>query len=1103
MDVTDNGSVLAASGFGNVTYSNFESTQVWGAKEKIVDNSDPLATDDTSGFAPGSFALDPMIADRVPYQGTQHVAPIGAANPASWTFANVPNGTYVVAVTYSKDISGQASNALYRVYNGSGANTLAASWAVTQKADPSFYTQYGSEWLPIAVVSVTDRRLKVTLSAGTDGEAAADAVRIDPVSAVKIVDNGDVGYSTFGTVNRVSPTHVQGVLDDYDWIASSNSSSSASWTVSGLNANQPYLVSASWVPSSANSQAARYRIFDAGSNTALGTVTVSQALAPSSFSEAHLNWQNLGVFTPTSGSLRVTVDSPSASNSRVIADAIRVSESAQLEISGLSFGALNFGKTPLGENVLRSATLTNRGPGALQLGTPVLVDGLANNFDYSGLFSLLGVGATTLPPGASTTVDVRLNAIWNGAYQGGTVTIPTNDAASRSAVIKLQGAVGAAAAPIAMIIDNEDPGFSLVSGSFVYWTGQGYGSDVRFNASYTDSQRETAQWLFSGLEAGTYQVAATWYPHSNRASNAPYKLNSGTDIVVNQKAAPASFTADGAAWQVLGTVTIGANQSLTVSLSDKLNGTASVNGYVIADAIRVVPVVPVVVIDDGDAGFSSSGNIVTWTGQGYGNNVRFNQSHSDTNQETFQWTFSNLPTGQYQVSATWYPHSNRATNAPYRINGGADVVVNQKAAPGSFTSGGTAWAILGTATVGAGGTLTVTLSDKLTNDTWANGYVIADAIQVTPLASVPVRVLDEVNEFLILNNGDRGTTCTNCTSWDFGQNLAYKREVFQLEGAWGTTTATWSAEVEPGVYQVAVSYSPHYTRGTDARYEVSTATQSRTFTVNQRLPATNNELGQGVVSIENTGFQVLTGTYTVPFGDASLTVTLRNNANAKVVADAVYIKRVAPLGLSPHCWRKRQLSVVSCQWSVVSCQWSVVRCLPLSRSPRLRVSPSPVSPSSPLTESQLSAAVVEATARWQASGLLTERQLAALATVETTIADLSGAQLGLASPGASRIWIDRDAAGRGWNAGSSQLTTDNGQLTCPGYDLLTAVMHELGHIAGYGHDDEIAGDLMNATLRAGAIQPGCRGRPVCRLVMANMAASAPRFFGSRMVKDVG
>jgi hypothetical protein len=109
--------------------------------------------------------------------------------------------------------------------------------------------------------------------------------------------------------------------------------------------------------------------------------------------------------------------------------------------------------------------------------------------------------------------------------------------------------------------------------------------------------------------------------------------------------------------------------------------------------------------------------------------------------------------------------------------------------------------------------------------------------------------------------------------------------------------------------------------------------------------------------------------------------------------------------------------------------------------------------------------VVEATAWWQASGLLSERQLAALASVTYTVADLPGAQLGLASAATGRIWLDRDGAGRGWEAGSSQRTTDDGQRTSPSYDLLTAVLHELGHIAGYDHDDAIAGDLMNATLR--------------------------------------
>ena len=996
-----------------------------------------------------------MIADRVPYKGTQHVAPRGAATPASWTFAKVPNGTYVVAVTYSKDIAGQASDAMYRVYNGLAATLPAASWAVTQKADPSFYTQYGSEWLPIAVVTVTNRTLTVTLSAGTDGEAAADAVRIDPVSATKIVDSGDVvdaegtGYSTFGTVKRVSPTHVQGVLDDYDWIASSNSTSSASWTVTGLQPNQPYLVSASWVPSSANSQAARYRIFDAVSNTALGTVTVSQALAPSSFSEAHLNWQNLGVFTPPSGSLRVTVDSPSASNAQVIADAIRVSESAKLELSGLSFGTLNFGTTRLGENVTRSATLTNRGPGTLTLGTPVLVDGLVGAMDYSGLFSLLGVGATTLPPGASTTVDVQLNANWNGSYQGGTVTIPTNDVASTPAVIKLGGAVGAGAAPAAMIIDNEDPGFSLVSGSWVYWTGTvGYGKDVRYNASYGDGTRDTAAWSFSGLDAGTYQVAATWTAHSNRASNAPYKLNGTAEILMNQKAAPSSFTADGASWQTLGTVTITTGQTLTVSLSDELAGGTALSGYVIADAIRVVPVAPVTIMDDGAPGYSTSGSVVHWTGTiGYNQDVDYNRSYTDGTLETFQWSFSSLPPGQYQVSATWTQHSNRATNAPYRINGGPDILVNQKAAPGSLTANGASWSVLGTGTVGSGGTLTVRLSDQLSGGTAVNGYVIADAIRLTPVLSVPVRVLDELGEFLVLNNGDAGTTCSTCSAWNFGQNLAYKQEQYQLESP--TSTATWSAEVEPGIYQVAISYGPYYTRGTTAQYEVQTQTQSRTFTVNQRLPA-SPVLHAGVLTNENTTFQVLTSLYTVPFGDASITVRLWNPDQAtKVVADAVYIKRVAPLGLSALLAEESEVggqrAEVGGQRSEVSGQLSVV--------------------SGPLlTESLLAATVVEATARWQASGLLTERQLAALSTVETTIADLSGAQLGLASAAAGRIWIDRDGAGRGWRmpTGPSSLIPHPSS-----FDLLTAVMHELGHIAGYDHDDEIAGDLMNATLRAG------------------------------------
>lgn len=47
-------------------------------------------------------------------------------------------------------------------------------------------------------------------------------------------------------------------------------------------------------------------------------------------------------------------------------------------------------------------------------------------------------------------------------------------------------------------------------------------------------------------------------------------------------------------------------------------------------------------------------------------------------------------------------------------------------------------------------------------------------------------------------------------------------------------------------------------------------------------------------------------------------------------------------------------------------------------------------------------------------------------------------------PQQSFVWIDLDAAGHGW------VTDPSG----PGMDLLTVVVHELGHVAGLEHDDE-------------------------------------------------
>ena len=102
---------------------------------------------------------------------------------------------------------------------------------------------------------------------------------------------------------------------------------------------------------------------------------------------------------------------------------------------------------------------------------------------------------------------------------------------------------------------------------------------------------------------------------------------------------------------------------------------------------------------------------------------------------------------------------------------------------------------------------------------------------------------------------------------------------------------------------------------------------------------------------------------------------------------------------------------------------------------------------------------------------------AALANVSVEIADLPGMLLG--EDIGNKIIINRDAAGYGWFVdptpaddsefadvlGPHALAADAGSPAANRADLLTVVMHEMGHVLGYEHDT--GDDLMNATLPLG------------------------------------
>ncbi len=124
-----------------------------------------------------------------------------------------------------------------------------------------------------------------------------------------------------------------------------------------------------------------------------------------------------------------------------------------------------------------------------------------------------------------------------------------------------------------------------------------------------------------------------------------------------------------------------------------------------------------------------------------------------------------------------------------------------------------------------------------------------------------------------------------------------------------------------------------------------------------------------------------------------------------------------------------------------------------------------------LTASQLNGLLGAAVSRLNDAGLAS----GLFSQVEVTIGDLPGAMLGLAA--GNMITIDIDAAGHGWfvdstplddaefDAGSRLSTLDSqGQM-----DLLTVVMHELGHTAGLADRYEAGSedDLMYGWLEAG------------------------------------
>lgn len=640
------------------------------------------------------------------------------------------------------------------------------------------------------------------------------------------------------------------------------------------------------------------------------------------------------------------------------------------------------------------------------------------------------------------------------------------------------------------VLDNTSVNFNttgysgdLTTGWVSYSTTTGYlgGHAVTKATGNSANETRSANWTFNNLTPGDYEVWATWVPTSNRATDAPFTIFDGTTsrgtVRVNEQQAADTTNTGVAEWyggqpfrRLGGRYAINGNQ-LMVKLGN--NAGTSTSNEVVADAVWVRRVASTIV-DDRDVNFNATpvtGNPSTgWALYGGTSTPGYLNSHyaacstgSVGNLTACAtWNFPNILPGEYEVWATWVDEAtSRSANAPFVIKDGSTYIttfnVDERYNPAtsgfqSESFGGVNWRNLGTANISSQ-QLQVILQNN-TNEA-SHPYVIADGIRIKRIANY------------LIDDAEPNFTTTNLTdSWSYYASTTehgYANDHTALNKTTSTSNATGSAtwnftNLPTGSFKVYASWREANNRATNARYQVNS---SAYVTLDQTKAANSTSLANLDIRGGNetvTNFQEI-GTYSPSSGN--LTVTLDNYGVSQsnfVIADAIYIKYVGPLMAS------NQMT-------------------------------GDVTVGSSLTDRVPQPLIDAAIQRWQDAGI-TSQQLALLQGTKVEVLDLASGYLGFDDTGV--VEISRDGNGAGWfidPTPNEDSEFRNGVMVNPtGFDLLTVLEHEFGHILGFD-------DLPNASypndLMADTILPGVRKNAAESIF--SLASGGPRIFSPSAV----
>ncbi|QDV49759.1 golvesin C-terminal-like domain-containing protein [Gimesia fumaroli] len=726
---------------------------------------------------------------------------------------------------------------------------------------------------------------------------------------------------------------------------------------------------------------APYTIFD--DVTPVTTVLVNQQTSSDDFLDDGTFWEFIGdPVVITSDALNVLLTDNA--NGIVYADEIRiyrvVDPVISVEVDGVEVedgSSVDFEETIVGAAVVKTFTITNSGERNMALGTINLPAG----------FTLIsGFGNDNLPPGASTTFTMQMDAATAGPF-GGMVSFGVDSADANPFNFTVTGS-----AQNSMIVDNGDLNYSnsgpweTFSTTTAFYEYFQQDQDVLDGGDLPGSN--TASWSFNNLGAGAYQVSAHWFQHSSLAPDAQITISGieGGPVTVSldQRFAPNDFSADGTNWEELGDFQVAAGGTLTVTITDD-----GASGDIAADAMRLelIPVGmqdPEIEVQAGAVDLVSGVSSLDLGTTGFGESLF----------QTF--TITNTGTDTLNLGAITTPANFSVFSGP------------------------------GTTTLFAGQSTTFVLEFNSTGVSGTSSGTVSIANNDADEAPFDIDVSATMSAVQIVD--DRDADYSDVGNWQLkqGASLFYYQTDGQQLNQGENGTATWNfTGLAAGTYTVSTTWYHNVARATNAEYNIGTGP----IVVNQRV-APND------FNSEGEDWEIL-GTIAVGAG-GSITVTLSDNvADGSIIADAVRIERTGPL---------------------------------------VAAAGESSTPAASITQADLDAVRNAALTYWSATGL-TADEMDRLQSVSFVLADLPDAMLGGAT--SSTILIDVNAAGYGWFVDdspfdSSEFTLDaDGNLVADAdseafgrMDLLTVVMHELGHTLGYDDLDaaEAGNDLMSESL---------------------------------------